>query len=153
VKFTRKYGRKQQGITTAALPDVIFMLLFFFMTVATRREPEHLVTFTLPEASQAARIERKSVGGYIYVGTPLEAYRLQRGGDVHIQLNDAFREVSDIAGFIRAERDALNENDRRALTISLKIDEDVRMGIVSDIKQELRRAGALKIVYSTNKLK
>ncbi|MDR3235203.1 MAG: biopolymer transporter ExbD [Prevotellaceae bacterium] len=154
MKFTRKYGRAQQGFATSALPDVIFMLLFFFMTAATRREPDRLVAFTLPEASQAARIERKHVGGYIYVGTPLEAYQPQRGGGVQIQLNDAFREASDIAGFIAAERGAAYPSGSRALTVSLKIDEDVRMGVVSDIKQELRRADALIVVYSTsNKLK
>jgi biopolymer transport protein ExbD len=149
-----KFGRKEKklpAISTASLPDVVFMLLFFFMTVTTLRETEQLVTVNLPEASQAAKIERKDLTSYIYIGTPVLGHQHQLGTNSRIQLNDAFREVSDIRNFISAEREILKEDDRPLMTVSLKVDVSVRMGIVSDVKQELRRSNALKVSYSAKK--
>jgi hypothetical protein len=63
-------------------------------------------------------------------------------------LNDSFRNVSDIRDFIAVEREAMSEGDRQFMTTVIKADENVRMGIISDVKQELRRCSALKIMYS-----
>jgi hypothetical protein len=76
------------------------------------------------------------------------SYQQQMGTNARIQLNDAFREVSDIRNFITAERETLKESDRQFMTTSLKVDKSVRMGIVSDVKQELRRSNALRVSYS-----
>ncbi|MDR0692943.1 MAG: biopolymer transporter ExbD [Prevotellaceae bacterium] len=150
-KFERKDKKRLSAISTASLPDVVFMLLFFFMTVTTLRETEQLVTVNLPEASQAAKVERKDLTSYIYIGTPVSGYQQQMGTNARIQLNDAFREVSDIRNFIAAERETLKEDDRQFMTTSLKVDVGVRMGIVSDVKQELRRSNALRVSYSAKK--
>jgi biopolymer transport protein ExbD len=147
-KFERKDKTKLPAVSTASLPDVVFMLLFFFMTVTTLRETEQLVLVTLPDASQAAKIERKDLTSYIYIGSPVLSYQHQMGTNARIQLNDAFREVSDIRHFITAERETLKESDRQFMTTSLKVDKSVRMGIVSDVKQELRRSNALRVSYS-----
>jgi biopolymer transport protein ExbD len=147
-KFERKDKTKLPAISTASLPDVVFMLLFFFMTVTTLRETEQLVIVALPDASQAAKIERKDLTSYIYIGSPVLSYQQQMGTNARIQLNDAFREVSDIRNFITAERETLKEDDRQFMTTSLKVDKSVRMGIVSDVKQELRRSNALRVSYS-----
>jgi biopolymer transport protein ExbD len=147
-KFERKDKSKLPTISTASLPDVVFMLLFFFMTVTTLRETEQLVIVDLPDASQAAKIERKDLTSYIYIGSPVLNYQQQMGTNARIQLNDAFREVSDISHFISAERETLKEGDRQFMTTSLKVDKSVRMGIVSDVKQELRRSNALRVSYS-----
>jgi biopolymer transport protein ExbD len=151
-RFERKNKSGMTPISTASLPDVVFMLLFFFMTVTTLREREQLVIVNLPEASQAAKIERKDLTSYIYIGTPVLGYQQQLGTNARIQLNDAFREVSDIRNFVAAERETLKEDDRQFMTTSLKVDVEVRMGIVSDVKQELRRSNALRISYSAKKL-
>jgi biopolymer transport protein ExbD len=150
-RFERKNKNRLTAISTASLPDVVYMLLFFFMTVTTLRETEQLVVVKLPEASQAAKIERKDLTSYIYIGTPVLGYQQQMGTNARIQLNDAFREVSDIRNFIAAERETLKEYDRQFMTTSLKVDVDVRMGRVSDVKQELRRSNALTVSYSARK--
>lgn len=150
-KFERKDKGGQPAINTASLPDVVFMLLFFFMTVTTLRQTEQLVMVALPEASEAAKIERKDLTSYIYIGTPIPREQAQYGTDARIQLNDAFRKISDIRDFIAAEREGMPEGERPLMTTSLKVDQDVRMGIVTDIKQELRRCSALKITYSARK--
>jgi biopolymer transport protein ExbD len=150
-KFKRKDDKRVSTISTASLPDVVFMLLFFFMTVTTLRETEQLVLVNLPEASQAAKVGRKDLTSYIYIGTPILGYQQQMGTNARIQLNDAFREVSDIRSFIAAERETLKEDDRQFMTTSLKVDVGVRMGIVSDVKQQLRRTNALTVSYSAKK--
>ncbi|MBR3388439.1 MAG: biopolymer transporter ExbD, partial [Bacteroidales bacterium] len=62
-----------------------------------------------------------------------------------------FKTIDDIRDFIASERDAMSEADRSLMTVNLRVDEDVRMGIVSDVKQELRRCSALKIMYASRK--
>jgi biopolymer transport protein ExbD len=149
--FKRKSGKGTPGISTASLPDIVFMLLFFFMVSTTMRETEMKVSVKLPEASEVVKLEKKSLVSYIYVGTPARQYQGIYGTDSRIQLNDTFKTLVDIRDFVTSERDALSESDRAMLTISLKIDEQTRMGIVTDVKQELRKASALKISYSARK--
>ena len=150
-----KFGRKNKGglpaINTSSMPDVIFMLLFFFMTVTSLRETTLLVDIKMPKATEIEKLERKDLTSYIYIGTPILSEQGTMGTDARIQLNDAFKTTNDIRDFIAAEREKLSEVDRQLMTVSLKIDRDVRMGIVTDVKQELRRCSALKIHYSAVK--
>ena len=71
------------------------------------------------------------------------------GTEPQIQLNDQFSTVEDIQAFIVAEREARKEELRNKLTTSLKVDQYTKMGIIIDIKQELRKASSLKLNYST----
>jgi len=138
-------------ISTSSLPDVVFMLLFFFMITTTIREVTKKVEFKLPEASEAAKLERKDLAAHIYVGTPIRAEQSKYGTDARIQLNDSFKSIDDIRDFIAAERESLSEADKQFMTVTIKADQNVRMGIITDIKQELRRCSALKIMYSARK--
>ena len=132
---------------TGSISDIVFMLLFFFMVTTQMRETENKVIVKMPEASEVAKLERKDLSSYINVGTPTRTYQAQYGTDARIQLNDSFKTVEDIRDFIAAERESMSEADRQFMTTVLRTDEDVRMGIVTDIKQELRRCSALKIMY------
>ncbi len=156
-KFRPNEEERSVGqINTASLPDIIFMLLFFFMVTTVMREVDLKVNIRVPEATEAKKLEKKSLVSYIYVGKPLPRFQKMFGTEPRIQLNDQFRTVSDIQDFIAQARDRLNEADRNKLTISLKVDENTKMGVITDIKQALRRANALKINYSsvkTEKLK
>ncbi len=146
-------GRDVGQINTASLPDIIFMLLFFFMVTTVMREVDLMVTIHVPEATEAKKLEKKSLVSFIYIGEPLARYQKYFGTEPRIQLNDQFKTVKDIQDFIAQERDQLNEADRNKLTVSLKIDKDTKMGVVTDVKQALRRANALKINYSSLKTK
>ncbi|NLN95991.1 MAG: biopolymer transporter ExbD [Bacteroidales bacterium] len=148
-RFRKKGGKKLTAISTASLPDVIFMLLFFFMVTTVMRETTLIVKVKVPNATEVQKLERKSLVSYIYIGTPLRSQIY--GTESRIQLNDRFATVSDIQNFIIAEREARDEADRGFLTTSLKVDEQVRMGIVTDVKQELRQIGAFRINYSARK--
>ena len=147
----KKGGGDTPAINTASLPDIVFMLLFFFMVSTTMRETEMMVSVRLPEATEVVKLEKKSLVSYIFIGPPARQYQGLFGTDSRIQLNDSFKTLVDIRDFISAEREALSEADRAFLTTSLKVDEQTRMGIVSDVKQELRKASALKINYSARR--
>ena len=139
------------GISSGSLSDIVFMLLFFFMVTTQLRETENKVIVKLPEATEVAKLERKDLSSYINIGTPIRSLQAMYGTDARIQLNDSFKTVDDIRDFIAAERDAMSEADRSYMTVAIRADEDVRMGIVTDVKQELRRCSALKIMYAARK--
>ena len=150
-KFKKGGKKEMPGITSSSLSDIVFMLLFFFMVTTQMRETENKVMVKIPEASESVKLERKDLNSYINIGTPIRALQAQYGTEPRIQLNDSFKTTTDIRDFIAAERDSKSEADRQFMTVSIRADQDVRMGIVSDVKQELRRCSALKIMYSARK--
>jgi biopolymer transport protein ExbD len=149
-KFKKKTGGELPAISTASLPDIVFMLLFFFMVATVMRDNELLIQNSLPKADQVTKLEKKERVMFIYAGKPHERYQSRFGTGARIQLNDRLSEVSDIKAFIFAERASRPPELEDKLTTSLKIDRDVKMGIVTEIKQELRKENALKINYTTN---
>lgn len=148
-RFKTKKGKGMPGINTSSLPDIIFMLLFFFMVSTTMREVTVRVKQRMPEATEVQKLEKKSLVSFIYIGEPKNTKLF--GTKSRIQLNDVFASVDDIPEFIAKEREARDEADRKFITTSLKVDGDTKMGIVTDVKQELRKSGAFKINYSTRK--
>ena len=147
-KFNKTGGRKMPRLNTSSLPDLIFSLLFFFMMVTTMREVTLKVQFKAPQGTELEKLEKKSLVTFIYVGVPTQEFQKQLGTESRIQLNDSFAEVSEIQDYIIGERASMKEEDQPQMTVSLKVDRDTKMGIVTDIKEALRRAYALKINYS-----
>ena len=135
------------GISTASLPDIVFMLLFFFMVTTVLRETNLKVNISQPFASEIKKLEKKSLVSYINIGKPLQVKIY--GTAPRIQLNDAFATKEKIREFISSERDKMTEDDRKKMTVSLKCDKNVEMGIVTDVKEELKKASALKVNYSS----
>lgn len=150
-KFRESGKKETPAISTASLPDIVFMLLFFFMVTTTIRDVSLLVKVKTPEATELTKLEKKSLVSYIYIGSPLPQYVRTRGTEPQIQLNDQFAKVTDIADFILAERAARSEAEVPFMVTSLKVDENTKMQIVGDVKQELRKAAALHINYSARK--
>ena len=150
-KFKKKKSGDLPAISTASLPDIVFMLLFFFMVATVMRENTLLIKNTLPYADQIEKLDKKDLVMYIYAGAPSDRFQGQYGTESRIQLNDKFADVKDIAAFIAAERASKREELVPFLTTALKVDKDANMGLVGDIKQELRKVNALKINYTTKK--
>ncbi|WP_378185746.1 ExbD/TolR family protein [Aquimarina sp. W85] len=148
-KFKKKKSGELPAISTASLPDIVFMLLFFFMVATTMRENTLLIENRLPSADQVEKLDKKDLVMYIYAGKPSSRYKATAGTQAKIQLNDKFAEVRDIKPFILAERAAKREELIPFLTTALKVDGDTNMGLVGDIKKELREVQALKINYTT----
>lgn len=150
-KFRKSGAKELPPVSTASLPDIVFMLLFFFMVSTTMREVTVNVKQSLPAATELSKLEKKSLVSYIYVGEPKPAFVSVAGSAPRIQLDDQFANVSDVQNFILKEREARDENEIPFMITSLKIDENTKMGIVTDIKQELRKSAALHINYSSRK--
>lgn len=148
-KFKKKKSEGQPAISTASLPDIVFMLLFFFMVVTVMRQNTLMVQNKLPFANQVEKLDKKDLVMYIYAGKPSPRYQETFGSEARIQLNDKFASVGEVQQFIFSERETKREELIPYLTTALKVDEETNMGLVSDIKQELRKAEALKINYTT----
>ena len=150
-KFQKKRGKSSPAISTASLPDIIFMLLFFFMVVTVLRDAELKVANSTPSATELTKLEKKSLVNYIYIGKPIAKYQSVQGTKPQIQLGDKFASEADIPLFLEKHRLTVPENQRPGITTSLRVDKDVTMGIVGDVKTALRKANQLKVNYSAKK--
>lgn len=147
-KFKKK-SKTKQDIPTSALPDIIFMLLFFFMVTTVLREVTINVQQRIPQAAELRKLQRKSLVSYLYIGEPRKAEVF--GKEPKIQANDVFIDTRDIVMWVTQEKDKLDEVERDQLTVSLKVDKEAKMGLISDVQLELRNANARKLMYSAPK--
>jgi len=147
-KFSKKGKKRMGAISTASLPDIVFMLLFFFMVVTVMREVDLLVEVNKPEASEVSKIEDKSLVDNVYIGIPIKKGKY--GGEPRIQLDDQI--VPDelaIPDFLRRKNESRIEGEIPKVTIAIKADKGIEMGEVAKVKEQLRKSNALKISYST----
>lgn len=148
----KKGERKVPAMSTTSLPDVVYIILFFFMLSTSMRDQELIVSYKMPEATEVQKLEKKNLVSFIHIGTPALHMQAKYGTAPRIQLNDSYKTTKDILDFIAAECDNLNESDRASMTVCLKADANTKMGVVADVKQELRRANALKLSYGAYKV-
>lgn len=145
-KFKKKTQVKQD-IPTSSMPDVVFMLLFFFMVTTEMRETTIEVKQQIPRATQLRKLLRKSLVANLYIGEPRKPALY--GKEPKIQADDVFIEVKDIIRWVNEKKSELPENEREQITVSLKVDKEAKRGIISDVEVELRKANARKLLYST----
>jgi biopolymer transport protein ExbD len=145
-KFKKKANVKQE-IPTSSMPDVVFMLLFFFMVTTEMRKTSIEVQQRIPEATQLRKLIRKSLVTNLYIGAPKKTE--QYGTEPKIQANDAFIDATEIVQWVNTEKDKLREDERDQLTISMKVDAEAKRGIIADVETELRKANARKVLYTT----
>ena len=148
----KKGEREVPAMSTTSLPDVVYIILFFFMLSTSMRDQELLVSYKLPEATEVQKLEKKNLVSFIHIGKPVLSRQAKFGTAPRIQLNDSYKTTKDILDFVAAERDNLSESDRAQMTVCLKADQDTKMGVIADVKQELRRANALKLSYGSYKI-
>ena len=148
----KKEGKKElPAFNSSSMSDIVFMFLFFFMVITTMRESTLFVRTIIPAATEVQKLEKKSLIANINIGPPQKEFVAKLGPEPRIQLNDQFADARDIVEFVETEKQGRDEADRNMITWSLKVDESVRMGVVTDVKQELRKASAFKVNYSTRK--
>jgi biopolymer transport protein ExbD len=147
-KFNKSGKKGMPELNTSSLPDLIFSMLFFFMMITTMREVTLKVQFRAPQGTELEKLEKKSLVTFIYIGQPTAQFQKQMGSETRIQLNDKFEDVSAVQDYIYQERENMKEEDQPFMSVSLKVDKETKMGIVTDVKQALRQAYALNINYS-----
>lgn len=150
-KFSKKRGKASPEVSTASLPDIIFMLLFFFMVVTVLRDAELKVKVTTPYATELTKLEEKSLVNYLYIGRPTQQYQALYGTKPRMQLGDKFASTAEIPLFLEKHKIKVPEARHGQITSSLRVDGEVTMGIVQDVKTELRKSGQLKVNYSAKK--
>ncbi|PKD45119.1 ExbD/TolR family protein [Rhodohalobacter barkolensis] len=143
--FKKKQAGTKQSIPTSAMPDVVFMLLIFFMVTTVLREVELQVQVNYADAENIEKIEQKRLVSYIYIGP--ERLSGNRLGETKVQIDDSL--IDDMGSIRNIMYDKLMEEPR--LIVSLRVDEDSEFGTITDVQQELRHAGTLRINYSTRR--
>ena len=148
-KFTKKKDGGLPPVNTASLPDIVFMLLFFFMVVTVLRDTSLLVKNELPKADQVEKL-KKDRSVYIYAGKPSSRYAEQYGTSGKIQIGDKYTDVDNLKFAITEQRAKLLPELQNYVVVGLKVDEETNTGLVSDIKQELRTLNMLRLIYITS---
>ncbi|MBE17054.1 MAG: biopolymer transporter ExbD [Dokdonia sp.] len=147
-KFKKKGGGELPPISTASLPDIVFMLLFFFMVATVLRKNNLKVDNILPPANQTEKLD-KTRTVFIYVGKPKDQYVKGRGTEANIQIGDKFVDIPELKAAIFEEVNKLRDELRSKVVVALKVDEGANTGVVNDVKKELREANLPKIIYIT----
>ena len=143
--FKKKSAQTKQEIPTASMPDIIFILLVFFMVVTVMRTTDMLVLLRIPQAEAVEKIDQKRLIQYVYVGPEV----LDNGeyGDAAVQVDDAI--VRNLPQLRQLMFQRLRVEPRTI--ISMRVDNEVETGVLYDVQQEFREAEALRINYSTNR--
>ena len=141
----RSRQREELELNITPLIDIVFLLLIFFMVTTVLREVTMKVQIDYTRAENIEKIEQKRLVSYIYIGP--EKLANNKIGNSKVQIDDSI--VEDIKAIRRVMYDKLLEQPK--LIVSLRVDSDSEMGLITDVKQELREAGTLRINYSTKR--
>ena len=144
-------GRRVPQLHTTALPDMIFTILFFFIMVTHLRQVTLKVQYRVPQGTQLTKLAKKSTTTYIYVGHPLKVMKGIDSPKTCIQVNDKIMDCDMVTDYMVEERKRLLPEDREQMTVVIKADRHTEMETIGQLKQALRKAGALRIHYSAEK--
>lgn len=144
----RKKSHDVPELNTSSLPDLIFSVLFFFMIVTHMRQVTLKVECRVPQGKNLTRLTKKSAVSHIYIGKPTKDLQDKYGKETQIQLNDKLATAPEVMDYMAAEKKRMSAEDQRLMTVSIKADKDTKMGVITDVKQALRQAKAIKISYS-----
>ncbi|MBT8393923.1 MAG: biopolymer transporter ExbD [Flavobacteriaceae bacterium] len=147
-KFSKKKAGELPPVSTASLPDIVFMLLFFFMVATVMRDTSLMIENRLPSADQVEKLE-KDRSMFIYAGKPSAQYK-NFGTEARLQINDKYASIENVQSAVQEARAGLRPELQDRLVVALKVDKNTNAGLISDVKQKLREINALKIMYITN---
>ena len=151
MSFIPRKERRIPDLNTSSLPDLIFTVLFFFMIVTHMRSVPVNVIFHTPEGTQLTRVVKRASTTYIFIGKPLKQLQATMGDTVVVQVNDKFVPVAQLATVMKAEKERMEASGDAEMTVVVKADRDVPMGLVADVKKALREANTLRVHYSASK--
>lgn len=143
----RLHRRSKRGVptlNTAALPDLIFTVLFFFMIVTHMRNSDVKVRYEVPKGTDLSKVAHKSAITYLYIGKDTK-------GQTTIQVNNDIVELSKLASVLKAEKDKLPEDEQDYHTVSVKADRDTPLSVIAAVKATLSQANTLQVSYSATK--
>lgn len=131
-------------LNTAALPDLIFTVLFFFMVVTHIRTGNPQVETPLPASQELTARDHRSAALYIYIGVAMG----RRGGEPRIQVGNRMVAAGEVASAVREYKNALPQAEGERMMVVIRADRGTRMEVVQGVRQSLREAGALRVFYA-----
>lgn len=145
-KFSKNKKRKGPAISTASLPDIVFMLLFFFMVTSVSKEKESELRIEKPSAQAVTKLDKtKTIFNY-FIGIPKNP---KYGRNHRVQLDDALvSNMSEIANYLSDKKQEYKEIWNKEVFNNFKVDKKSEMRIVKGVQDELRSQDALKVIYS-----
>lgn len=146
-RFRTRHNREVPGLNLAAMPDLIFTVLFFFMIVTHMRVVKPMVHTDVPQGTEVEKTNKAGMV-YLFIGKPVDERGVVVADETRLQLNDRYVTLDQLGQAISEERAKMSEDDRQHMTVSIRADRVTEMGLINDVKQELRKAGALQINYS-----
>ena len=152
-RFRHQKHREVPGLNLASLPDLIFTVLFFFMIVTHMRDVNPKVSVEVPQGTELSKTANKAGLVYIFIGKPVDAQGEVVSNETRIQLNDRYVSAEQLPQEIAHERSKMSESDRQNMVVTIRADRETEMGVINDVKQALRKAGALNINYSATQKK
>ena len=144
----RRHKREMPGLNLASMPDLVFTVLFFFMIVTHMREDNIRVRFTVPQGTELEKTEHRGSVIHVYIGHPTDSQGNSNNNETRIQVNSKSVTIDQLPKVIATERDHMSSEDRQHRVVSILADSQTDMGLISDVKQALRQAGALRINYA-----
>ena len=127
MKFTKK-TKISSEIPTASMPDIIFMLLVFFMVTTVLKEYSGLPV-NLPKAKRIEKLKSKRHTVQVWVSK-----------EGLVSIDDRLMNVDEVSMVMYDKR----VSDPQ-IVVSLKGDEEAEMGVVSDIHENLRKVEKSRI--------
>ncbi|WP_405380145.1 ExbD/TolR family protein [Maribacter sp. LLG6340-A2] len=150
IRFNKNTSnRKLPPVSTASLPDIVFILLFFFMTVTVMKNQNLLVANTLPKATETEKLNKKDRVIEIFIGAPTIEGTMGLGKEPRIQMGEKFISLNELEDHALQALAKMPEHLRGVATVSIKADVAIKMGIIEDVKKKLRTVNLLKINYTT----
>ncbi len=140
----RKKKKQTTEISTASLPDIVFLLLFFFMVSATIQPKDEQVKYKSPSAQAITSIKQKTLVREIVIGQPKNT---DYGVEDVVTVDNRIIQPAQLTQWAMEQKESLPEAYRDQMIIVIKADEYVNMGLIIDVQEELKKANARKVVY------
>ncbi|MBE6202882.1 MAG: biopolymer transporter ExbD [Rikenellaceae bacterium] len=145
--MSKKGKREVPAMSTSSLPDIVFMLLFFFMAATTMRDTDPQVVVNVPKAHEVSELD-KSKTTNVWIGK--SEGRNAEGAALSIQFNDAIISESMLETNIKKRMAEKGYTKATEMLVNLRVHETATVGMLTDVKQELRRSEAYNISYAAN---
>lgn len=142
----KKKSIQNSEISTASMPDIVFLLLFFFMVSATIKTNEDQLKVNIPTAHAISQVKKKFLIKELHVGFPKD---IKLGTSARISAEGQIIELSQITQWVQQQKASLGELYKDQMIVLLRADEDVEMGLIGDVQTELRRSNARKVLFRT----
>ena len=140
----RRRKHEVPELNMAALPDLIFTVLFFFMIVTHMRDVDKRVVYEIPAGQKMEQVGHQKNVVYIYIGRPTDG----SSDDYQIQLGNRIASVADVAANVKNERLHMSAENQERMTVCIRADRGTPMRLLGEVKQQLRDAYALDVTYS-----